>query len=103
MKTIILLVSIVLLWPLFAIAPKIEPMTGNVRIEAFRYYVGKIYVVKSEIIPTKKYSIGHPIIATRKRVWLEIYVADGRKIILYKIINAKLIPAKPEVWEFEKE
>ena len=82
------------------VVPKMEPPTGNVCIEAFRFYCGAIYVLKSELLPPKKYTETSMYVPSRKRIWLEIYVADGRKIILYKIINAK---KTPERWEFEKE
>ena len=76
--------------------------TGNIVVEAFRFQGGRIFVAKSEIIPGKYYWEGSTAVPKRKRVWIEIYVAVGNQIVLYKTINAKCVPAKPESWEFEE-
>lgn len=73
----------------------------EVIIEAFRYYNGMIFVVKSEILLPKYYYYAKTIEPRRKRVWMEVYISDGMKIILYKVVRAKIIPAKPESWDWE--
>ena len=85
------------------VVPNMTPQTGRVCVEAFRYYNGRIYVVKSELMKAERFIEASTYVPKRKRIWIEIYVSDGHKIILYKIINAKKTPAKPEEWEFEKE
>jgi len=102
-KIIIIVLVIMFSCSMPLVIPKLEPQTGNICVEAFRFCNGKIYVVRSEVVPGKFYVEAGVRAPHRKRVWMEIYVADGRKIILYRIINAKKIPAKPEGWEFEKE
>ena len=103
MKTMAVIVIVLFSCSMPLVVPKMTPQTGNICVEAFRLYSGKIYVVRSEVIPGQFYFEGATRSPKRVRVWMEIYVADGRKIILYKIINAERIPATPEGWEFEKE
>ena len=85
------------------VVPKMSSQPGNICVEGFRFYCGAIYVLKSELLPPRKYTEISTHAQPRKRIWLEIYVAEKNKIVLYKIINAKKIPAKPEEWEFERE
>ena len=84
------------------LAPKPDE-DSLVCIECFRYENNKIYVVKSEITKANLYLYisGTKQDIPRKRVWCEIYVADGNKIRLYKIIIAKITPARSEQWEFK--
>ena len=64
---------------------------------------GKVFVVKSEIVPGKYYWEGSTVVPKRKRVWMEIYAAINNRIVLVKVIEAKCIPAKPEGWEWDAD
>lgn len=83
--------------------PKVSPAAAiGESIEGFRLYSGAIFVVKSEIIAGGNYWESSTRTPRRVRVWMEIYVAKNNRIVLYKIIRAKLIPAKPEAWDFKE-
>lgn len=62
---------------------------------------GRIFIVRSEIIPGQYYWEGATVVPKRKRVWMEVYAAVNGRIVLVKIIRAKCIPAKPEEWEWD--
>jgi len=83
--------------------PNVAPASArNEIIEAFRLYNGAIFIVKSEVIPGENYWESSTRTPRRVRVWMEIYIAKDNRIVLYKIIRAKLIPAKPEMWDFKE-
>lgn len=74
-------------------------------IESVTLVNGKIEVVKSQINPiqTSYLVFNGPDEPLQKRVWKEIYSVQGGQIVLEKIIEAKIIPAEDERWEFPKE
>lgn len=74
---------------------------GGEIVEGFAYYCGKIFVVKSISISGAHYWQSSTKIPAKKRVWMEIYIARGGHIVLFAILNAKLISANPERWRFE--
>ena len=83
--------------------PRLMPVTGRaIVVDAFRYYNGRIFVVKSEIIPGGGYWDAATREPRRKRVWVEIYAAVNHRIELIRIIRATIVPAKPETWEFKE-
>ncbi len=83
--------------------PRVAPaaVVGK-NIEGFRLYNGAIFIVRSEIVTGGNYWESSTREPQRKRVWLEIYIAKDNRIILYKIIRAKIIPAQPETWDFKE-
>lgn len=82
--------------------PMLIPTTDNpIVVEAVRLYVGKLYIVKSEVIPGEFYYESSTKIPKRKRVWMEIYGAENNRIKLVMIIEAKLVPSQPEQWRFD--
>jgi len=84
----------------YSMPPKLYPDNPTVIIEAIRLYMGKLYVVKSEILPGEYYWESSTKVQRRKRVWLEIYVAEEHKIKLYMVVPAKMRKAQPETWRF---
>jgi len=73
----------------------------NVIIEGFRLYHGMIFIIKSEMICGNDYWDTSNGVPHRKRVWVEIYIAENNRIVLYKIISTHKVPATPEYWEFD--
>jgi hypothetical protein len=105
-KTFIVAILIVMFMPTANAFDGVAPMKiskdGIVHIEGFQYKNNKIFVVKSEFTAADLFSHLYSTIQEipRKRVWLEIYVAVGNRIVLCKIIVAEIIPAQPEAWKF---
>lgn len=85
------------------IPPKVAPaISVNVVIEAVTLYHGRVFILKSTIIPGVEYWNASGRIPARKRVWVEVYAAVNGHIEIVKILDAKRIPAKPEMWEFKE-
>jgi hypothetical protein len=105
---ILLLVMLVLFLSAGAVSNKtvapIEPSSGEgIYLLGFTFKNGNIYVLKGEVLPGSYYFDGSTRRDRHKRIWCEIYVARWNKIVLYKTINAKIIPATPETWEFDEQ
>ena len=106
-KTLIVAMLVIMFMPVSDAMDGVMPVKLSkdsiCHVETFQYKNNKIYVVKSEIMAASLFS---PICSTlsdipRRRVWLEIYVAISNRIVLCKIIMAKIIPAKAEDWVFK--
>ena len=89
------------------IPPKMTPASsGGITIEGMRLYNGRLFILKSMVFPGGKYWRTANVIPAIKRCWVEIYTSVNGRIVLYKIMEARKIPAQPESWElkeFKKE
>lgn len=103
MKIIFLLIVVLFLCPTMGTFTRLDNVGTTQSLEAFGIYNGVIYVVWSEIISGHWYWDAGTWKPEHKRVWVEIYKANGRYIILYKTIEVKIIPARAEGWEFDKK
>jgi hypothetical protein len=85
------------------------------QIESVELVNGKIEIVKSQVNPVTDVNLVYKKVNASgftyvesseqrlpKRVWKEIYIAKNGVIILEKIIEAKIIPAADERWEFSE-
>jgi len=85
------------------VSPTVEPHKDrNIRIEAFAFHDGMIFVVKSEIVIVPSVVEVSGVVIKRKDVWVEIYIASGGCIVLYKTIRGRIIPAQPESFDFSE-